>query len=88
LSAIVKQYDKRIGVTYAYESTSYWDKEKKQSRSKRKLIGIIDPKTGKITPTTKKKRKPTEPAKPLTETPWLYAITPAWKYSKSDRNPH
>lgn len=73
LSAIVKQYDKRIDVTYAYESTSYWDKDKKQSRSKRKLIGIIDPKTGEITSTTKKKRRSTEPSKPLTETPWLYA---------------
>jgi hypothetical protein len=58
LSAIVKQYDKRIDVTYAYESTSYWDKEKKQSRSKRKLIGIIDPQTGEITPTTKKNGNP------------------------------
>jgi hypothetical protein len=73
LSAIVKQYDRRIDVTYAYESTSYWDKEKKQSRSKRKLIGIVEPKTGEITPTTRKKRKPTESAKPLPETPWLYA---------------
>ena len=54
--AIVKQHDKRIGVTYAYESTSYWDSEKKQSRSKRRLIGIVDPITGEITPTTKKKR--------------------------------
>jgi len=76
LSAIVKQYDKRIGVTYAYESTSYWDKEKKQSRSKRKLIGIVDLQTGEIKPTTKKKRKPTgqtEPIESLMETPWLYA---------------
>jgi transposase len=73
LSAIVKQYDKRINVTYAYESTSYWDKDKKQSRSKRKLIGIIDPQTGEITPTTKKKRQSAEPAIQLTETPWLYA---------------
>ena len=59
--AIVKQHDKRIGVTYAYESTSFWDSEKKQSRSKRCLIGIVDPITGEIKPTTKKKRgTPTE----------------------------
>ena len=56
MPAIIKQYDKRIGVTYAYESSSYWDKEKQQSRSQRKLIGIVDPVTGEITPTTKKKR--------------------------------
>ena len=56
MPAIIKQYDKRIGVTYAYESSSYWDKEKQQSRSRRKLIGIVDPTTGEIVPTTKKKR--------------------------------
>jgi len=54
--AIVKQYDRRIGVTYAYESKSYWDKEKKQSRSQRHLIGIVDPVSGEIVPTTKRKR--------------------------------
>jgi hypothetical protein len=41
--AIIHQYDKRSGITYAYESISYWDKEKKMSRAKRKLIGRIDP---------------------------------------------
>jgi transposase len=73
MSAIVKQYDKRIGVTYAYESTSHWDKEKKQSRSTRKLIGIVDPKTGEIRPTTKKRRETAKPAEVPAETPWLYA---------------
>jgi transposase len=73
MSAIVKQYDKRIGVTYAYKSISYWDPKKKQSRSKRKLIGIVDLETGEIKPTTKKKRKPKETPTPSAETPWLYA---------------
>jgi hypothetical protein len=73
MGAIVKQYDKRIGVTYAYESTSYWDKEKKQSRSTRRLIGIVDSETGEIKPTTKKKREINKPAQPPAETPWLYA---------------
>ena len=49
--AIIKQHDKRSGITYVYESTSYWDKEKKQPRSKRRLIGKIDPATGEIVPT-------------------------------------
>ena len=47
--AIIKQLDKRSGITYVYESTSYWDKEKQQPRSKRKLIGRLDPDTGEIT---------------------------------------
>jgi len=54
--AVVRQHDKRIGVTYAYESESFWDKEKQQSRSKRRLIGIVESVTGEIKPTTKKKR--------------------------------
>lgn len=49
--SIVYQKDKRSGITYAYESKAYWDKEKKQSRSKRTLIGRVDPETGEIRPT-------------------------------------
>lgn len=49
--AIVKQLDKRSGLTYVYESKSYWDKEKKQARSHRILIGRLDPETGKVVPT-------------------------------------
>ena len=41
--AIIKQHDKRSGITYAYESHSYWDPEKKMTRAKRKLIGRVDP---------------------------------------------
>lgn len=32
--AIIKQHDKRSGITYAYESHSYWDPEKKMTRQK------------------------------------------------------
>ena len=46
---IIKQYDKRSGITYAYESHAYWDPEKKMSRAKRTLLGRIDPETGEIT---------------------------------------
>lgn len=49
--AIVYQHDKRSGITYAYESISHWDKEKKQSKAKRKLIGRVDKQTGEIVPT-------------------------------------
>lgn len=49
--AIIKQLDKRSGITYVYESVSYWDKEKKQPRSKRNLIGRLDPSTGEVVPT-------------------------------------
>ena len=36
--AIITQTDKRTGITYAYETTYYWDKEKKQSRKKALLL--------------------------------------------------
>ena len=46
--AIIKQTNKKTGVTYVYDSHSYWDKEKKQHRSDRKLIGKIDPEPEKL----------------------------------------
>ena len=55
--AIIHQYDKRSGITYAYESHSYWDKEKKTSRAKRVLIGRVDAETGEIVPTDGRCRK-------------------------------
>lgn len=50
MAAIVYQKDKRSGITYAYESISYWNKEKKQSRAKRRLIGRVT-EDGNIVPT-------------------------------------
>ena len=55
--AITYNKDKRSGLTYAYETTYVWDKEKKQSRSKRTLIGRVDEATGKIVPTDGRGRK-------------------------------
>jgi hypothetical protein len=55
--SIIYNTDKRSGITYAYESKSYWDKEKKQSRSKRTLIGRVDPETGEIKKTDGRCRK-------------------------------
>lgn len=50
MSSIVYQIDKKTGAKYAFESISYWDKEKKQPRSKRKYLGKVDPETGNIIP--------------------------------------
>lgn len=38
------------GVTYVYEFENFWDKEKKQARSKRKCIGKLDPVSGEVIP--------------------------------------
>ena len=55
--AIVKIHNKARGVTYVYESHSYWDKKLKQPRSNRKLIGKVDPETGETVPTGKRGRR-------------------------------
>ena len=55
MAAIVYQINKKTGVIYAYESISYWDKDKQHSRAKRKCIGRVDPETQKIIPTRKRK---------------------------------
>ena len=55
MATIVYQINKKTGITYAYESISYWDKDKQQSRAKRKCIGRVDPETQKIIPTRKRK---------------------------------
>ena len=55
--AIVKQTNKRTGITYAYESHSYRDPETHQPKSKRRLIGRVDDVTGEIIPTRGRRRK-------------------------------
>ena len=68
---IVKQYHKDTDTTYVYESISYWDPEKKQSRAKRRLIGKLDPVSGEVIPTGKKGRKKKEPEETASKAPSL-----------------
>lgn len=67
--AIIKQYHKDTDTTYVYESISYWDADKGQSRSKRRVIGKLDPVTGQVIPTGKRGRTKKEPAPASRETP-------------------
>lgn len=55
--SITKSRDNRTGTVYVYESESYWDKEKKAPRNRKKLIGKLDEATGEIIPTGKRGRK-------------------------------
>lgn len=74
IMGIIYQTCKKTGIRYAYDNKAYWDKEKKQSRAKRKLIGKVDPETGEIVPTRDyKKRSNKESA--TTVNPGLEAIT-------------
>ena len=79
--SIVTQTDKRTGITYAYDTTYYWDKEKQQSRSKRVCVGKVDPETGDIVPTRGRAKKGSKSTsgksvktgpKPFVETRHLY----------------
>ena len=55
--SVVFQTDKRSNITYAYESVSAWDKVKKQSRSKRTLLGRLDKETNTVVPTDGRMKK-------------------------------
>ena len=65
--SVIKHKDKRTGITYVYESESYWDKEKQQPRSRRTLIGKIDEATGEVVPTDGRGKKRTEKKKAQTD---------------------
>lgn len=65
--AILKQHDKRSGITYVYESIAAWDSKKGYSVAKRKLIGKIDKDTGKMVPTDGRNRKAMKAAQTKTE---------------------
>lgn len=55
--AILK-YANQSGTVYVYDVVSEWDPVKKQSRSKRKCIGKVDPKTGETVPTSGRRGRP------------------------------
>ena len=54
--AFIRQYNKATDTVYVYEQHSQWIPELKQSRSKRRLVGKIDPVSGEIIPTGKRGR--------------------------------
>jgi len=65
MPATVYQTDKRSGITYAYQSVSYWDKEKKQSRARRTLIGRVNTETREVVPTDGRNRKTQDGTAPV-----------------------
>lgn len=53
--SIVRYTNKKTGQVMLYESTSYYDPETKQSRPKRKYLGVEDPETGELIPSSGKR---------------------------------
>jgi len=54
--SIVRYTNKKTGVVTLYESTSHYDPETKQSRPIRKYLGKLDPETGELIPSKKRKK--------------------------------
>lgn len=54
MATIVYQTNKKTGTVYVYESVSYWDKDKQQSRARRRCIGRLDPQTRELILTRKR----------------------------------
>lgn len=53
--SIVKYVNKKTGRVAVYESTSNYDPVTKQSRPKRKYLGMEDPETGELIPSSGKR---------------------------------
>ena len=61
MASITHHHNKKTGAVYVYSVESYWDKEKKAPRNKQVCLGRLDPETGDIIP-SKRKRKIAERA--------------------------
>lgn len=62
MASITKTRNPKTGTVYVYSSESYWDKELKAPRTRKKLLGKLDEETGEIIPTSGKRgRKPKQP---------------------------
>ena len=74
MSYRVNHLDKKTGVTYVYESSSFWDKELKQSRNRQVCIGKLDPDSGELIPS---KRLSQERAQSLPTTAQATIVGPS-----------
>ena len=75
--AIIRQKNKKTGITYVYESFSYRDKTTKKPKSRRRLIGRVDEGSGLVVPTRRQNRKGTTSSEadgPAGQSPGLDAL--------------
>ncbi|MCE5223776.1 hypothetical protein LLG10_06305 [bacterium] len=73
--SIVYLRKKETGITYVYENQAFWDKTKQQSRSKRKLLGKLDPQTKEIIPTRPYRKHDRSSVQPMIPQPGPVPIT-------------
>ncbi len=62
--SLVYLKNKQNGITYVYESSGYWDKDKQQARNKRICIGKLDPITEEFIPSKRLEDETSLPGKP------------------------
>lgn len=53
--SIVKHTDKKTGRIYVFESTPHYDPISKQQRPTKKYLGMLDPETGELIPSSDKR---------------------------------
>ena len=73
IMSVVRYTNKKTGAVTLYESTSHYDPVTKQSRPIRKYLGRLDPETGELIPSTKRKKKEATPAQASSTDPELKA---------------
>ncbi len=61
MASITHHRNKKTGAVYVYSVESYWDREKKAPRNRQTCLGRLDPETGEVIP-SKRKRKIAERA--------------------------
>ncbi|MDR0764292.1 MAG: IS1634 family transposase [Synergistaceae bacterium] len=57
---IAYQHNKKTGAVYVYSVQRYWDKEKKSPRNKQLYLGKLDPVTGELIPSARRKPRSKE----------------------------
>ena len=57
MASITHHRNKKTGAIYRYAVESYWDKEKKSPRNKQVCLGRVDPETGELIPSKRRRKK-------------------------------
>jgi len=55
MSSITHHRNKKTGAVYVYSVESYWDKEKKAPRNRQVCLGRLDPETGEVVPSKRRR---------------------------------
>jgi hypothetical protein len=57
MASITHHRNKKTGAIYRYTVESYWDQEKKAPRNRQICLGRVDPETGELIPSKRRKKE-------------------------------